>query len=263
MSSTNDHVSETEAGLDSFDAMSPWSAHVATALSSFQSDMAYAADDTFGVTQSDMAVNEVQGLLGLGAECVDNIGTWTDGLQTSHRDQFEPDPAWFTQDFTVYASPGTLQHFPNQTASRAIEGAAVLLAPSIVLSPPVSSASHTPLPNKKVKHTRSIPRAPSRKRSSRPAIPCSVTACQKTFTRASDLDRHVRNVHGQSNEHYSCVSHRCLYRTRRKDKMQEHCQKVHAYARGAESFDTIAEDAGPFTPLSSSGSVSTHDSSSP
>ncbi|KAM3420312.1 hypothetical protein BST61_g3596 [Cercospora zeina] len=263
MSSTDVHIYETDAGLDSSDPMSSWSAYMATALSSFQSDMPYAADGAFPMTQSYMAVNDVPGLQGLSTECVDNVGTWADVTTSSHRDQLEPDPAWFNQDFPLFANQDALQHFPIQTASRAVEEAAALLAPSIVLTPPSSSAPGAPSPNQRARPTRSIPRALSARGSSRPAITCSVTACESTFTRASDLDRHIRNVHGQSNEHYSCVIHRCLYRTRRKDKMQEHCQKVHGYARGAEIFDTIAEDAGPLTPVSSQGSVSTPDSSSP
>ncbi|PIA93646.1 hypothetical protein CB0940_04759 [Cercospora beticola] len=259
MSSNRMHISETEAGLDSFDDMSTWEQ---LALSSFQSDVTYLGDDTMGMTQPHIPVNNTHGLRGLGTEVVENIGAWTGGTTASCRDQFEPDAAWFNQDFTLYGNLDALPQFPAQSASRAAEQAAVLLAPSITLTPPSSSASDSPTSNKKAKHARSIPRTQPKKRASRPAIPCSITGCQKTFTRASDLDRHVRNVHGQSSQHYSCVIHRCLYRTRRKDKMQEHCQKVHAYAKGAETFDTIAEEAGPSTPFSSSEPASTPGSSS-
>ena len=48
---------------------------MATALSSLQSDATY---DTLGMTQPHMTVTDPHGMQVLGAEFVDNIGTWTD-----------------------------------------------------------------------------------------------------------------------------------------------------------------------------------------
>lgn len=59
------------------------------ALSSFQSDVTYLGDNTMGMTQPHIPVDNTHGLQALSTEVVENIGAWTGGTTASCRDQCE------------------------------------------------------------------------------------------------------------------------------------------------------------------------------
>ncbi|EME43987.1 hypothetical protein DOTSEDRAFT_71704 [Dothistroma septosporum NZE10] len=63
--------------------------------------------------------------------------------------------------------------------------------------------------------------------------------CNKSCIRPSDLLRHMQDVHGLAEQYYQCEVQSCTYNTRRKDKMKEHCRKMHKHKKGVETFATV------------------------
>ncbi|CAK1363123.1 unnamed protein product [Cercospora beticola] len=84
-----------------------------------------------------------------------------------------------------------------------------------------------------------IPVGPALPSRHRPRHYCDIDSCQrlrKSFSRPSDLIRHQHAVHGQSSIRYLCSSRTCNYYCLRKDKMKEHCQRMHDQTRGDEQY---------------------------
>lgn len=77
----------------------------------------------------------------------------------------------------------------------------------------------------------------------KPRHPCTETSCMKDFARTADVRRHVSDVHQHSDRHYECDRDLCPRKTRRLDKMREHCRKVHKQERGEESFSVHYHDS--------------------
>ena len=90
-----------------------------------------------------------------------------------------------------------------------------------------------------------IPAGPAPPSRRRPRHYCKEYACKgrrKSFSRPADLIRHQDAVHGQSSVRYFCSTKPCTYHCLRRDKMKEHCQKMHDDNRGVEKFGSELYD---------------------
>lgn len=230
---------ESEAGLNGFTTPSTWSTPLSSAPPSCQHELGDANHNN-EMTHPRARMEDGHDFYVPDAGCPESIDAWAAGLW--RLDEFNQ--AFFDRDFTLYDSQDSIASSDSQQdtplalphqQSLATAQAHILHAPPITVTPPSSQETSTT-------SARSISPPQRRRRAVRPRHPCSTLGCNKTFSRASDLDRHRRNVHCESKEYYECCSHRCLYRTRRKDKVQEHCQKVHAHTRGAEVFTVVPDD---------------------
>ncbi|KAK4498825.1 hypothetical protein PRZ48_009335 [Zasmidium cellare] len=92
-------------------------------------------------------------------------------------------------------------------------------------------------PNKRIKITRTPPVTEKRKK---PRHHCKLGKCSRSFGRNSDLVRHQQDWHGLSDKVFVCEADACLHRTRRNDKMKEHCQKMHGHLKGTEKFSVAS-----------------------
>lgn len=92
-------------------------------------------------------------------------------------------------------------------------------------------------PKKRIKITRTKQVIEKKKK---PRHHCKLGKCGRSFGRNSDLVRHHKDWHGLSDKIYQCEVDACLHRTRRNDKMKEHCQKMHGHLKGSESFATVS-----------------------
>lgn len=230
---------ESEAGLNGFTTPSTWSTPLSSAPPSCQHELGD-ANHNKEMTHPRARMEDGHDCYVPDADCTESIDAWAAGLW--RLDEF--DQALFDRDFTLYDSQDSIassdyqQDTPlalPQQQSLATVQAHILHAPPITVTPPSSQGTSTT-------PARSISPPQRRQRAVRPRHRCNTRGCNKTFSRASDLDRHRRNVHCESKEYYECCSRRCLYRTRRKDKIQEHCQKVHAHTRGVEVFTVVPDD---------------------
>ncbi|RMZ08803.1 hypothetical protein D0862_03823 [Hortaea werneckii] len=98
---------------------------------------------------------------------------------------------------------------------------------------PKSYSSHqllapvTPKPKRRLDRLPiSAPASVSRRQGS-PRHLCDVVNCGKSFSRPSDLVRHVKTIHHTASEHYHCKAMGCYHQNRRLDKIREHCYKKH------------------------------------
>lgn len=90
-----------------------------------------------------------------------------------------------------------------------------------------------------------IPAGPAPPNRRRPRYFCDMDACKerrKSFSRPADLTRHQDAVHGHSSVRYLCSTRPCAYHCLRRDKMKEHCQKMHDQRRGQEQFSSELYD---------------------
>ncbi|RMY77086.1 hypothetical protein D0863_01529 [Hortaea werneckii] len=116
---------------------------------------------------------------------------------------------------------------------------------------PKSYSSHqllapvTPNPKKRLSRLpTSAPASVSRRQGSA-RHPCDVISCSKSFSRPSDLVRHMKTIHHTASEHYHCKAMGCYRQDRRLDKIREHCSKKHGQSDDYYTQDDkVAEMAG-------------------
>ena len=95
-----------------------------------------------------------------------------------------------------------------------------------------------PISNQRIALTQST--CASRERHGPQRHVCSEVSCGKSFNRSGDLQRHILSMHGWGRR-YECRFPRCDHETTRKDKMKEHCRKMHGQPKGFEQFTSDAE----------------------
>lgn len=95
-------------------------------------------------------------------------------------------------------------------------------------TPPYQGTSRRQIPRLQSSYSSSSANSDTRSR-----YYCSI--CDGSFGRESDLDRHLRTMHG--NTVYRCSD--CGGRNRREDNMRKHCRKDHHHAQGQERYSVI------------------------
>ncbi|KAF2164084.1 hypothetical protein M409DRAFT_56804 [Zasmidium cellare ATCC 36951] len=140
---------------------------------------------------------------------------------------------------TSYTPPPQPQVALQRSVTVSESAAAVRAAKHLIYVDKATSTAHdqpAERPNKRIKITRTPPVTEKRKK---PRHDCKLGKCSRSFGRNSDLVRHQQDWHGLSDKFYECEADACLYRTRRNDKMKEHCQRMHGHLKGTESFSVI------------------------
>lgn len=128
-----------------------------------------------------------------------------------------------------FVEPATSKTFPHQNTG------------SVQQASSSTAASHGSDQSVKME----IPVGPAPPSRRRPRHYCDMDACKerrKSFSRAADLTRHQDAVHGHSSVRYLCSTKPCNYHCLRRDKMKEHCQKMHDQSRGEERFGSELYD---------------------
>lgn len=132
---------------------------------------------------------------------------------------------WVREDQRAWSKEYAKHAKDDRNAIERLSGA--ISGPNQTFAQSIAAAqSSVAIPTQQVSIPRALPTPVKNKTA------CSCEKCGATFTRYSDLDRHMDTKHG--NTEYNCLT--CDYTNVREDKTRAHCRDKHGDAKGSEQY---------------------------
>lgn len=144
------------------------------------------------------------------------------------KDTLQVDCADQVQSHTNYGSPRSISQSPTGDIN---SNCSLEHSPPFSKSSGGSSQTPTSSSSKRRISPAEIP-PPRPKRTERRPLPCSEDNCNQILTCPYDLRRHLDDVHGQCQYVYRCDEPSCGRVRSRKDKVNEHCDKMGHQSHG-------------------------------